>query len=721
MGLPRTAAFMEARLPWASLALERGRRELRLPAGDGQEVQPVAVVRVQDALDRGVARVGDRPGRQARVQVRVVRPGRLGLLDRGADRVLAEAVEHRAVELQVHADGDPVVDHLGDLRVVADRAAFGLGQGRLGDQLGRGEAGRLGRGLDVDRLRLDVEPLDHRLQDLQRGLVGHDRVGGGEQVAFRLAAGVGRQAELRRVGQDLLEVLERDLGLLRDDRDDVDGPLALGDRHRGLIQVLGVEQRGVGEARLHVVVQQVEAGHQAGRAGARGGVLGRVGERALAGDHAELQQPRGEAERGVAAHHLHGHFAGALAYVVRRMVPGVVLVLDVKPADEAADHDRGDDREHQDPGQPAGRLLAGPGASGVPVIAVIPVAAAVPAAGAAGAAVGLAAAARAAAVVIACAVAVVVPAVALLGAAVVVAAAAAEAGHERAVALLLLPVAVAALVVAAGRAARAGAGLAGLAAGAVPGGLWSALRVPVPAVRSVRLAVAPGVIAGFGVVPVVAVIVVGLAVVRPAIEVLATVARSLVAPAGAAPPTGPGALGIAFVVGRAVTLPGVTARAVAAAHWPDPRTTSWPGAAPVRRSASSAASSSTAAAAESTVCRRLRESCPPARSASCAVDVVKRSSMSRTGSGATLAARSAATFLAETAAGPSRPDRDRGRPTKISIASSVAASEARASKSPLPRRTTVSGVASTPRESLRATPIRTVPGSTARRTPDLTG
>src|SRR6185437_12396464 len=183
---------------------------------------------------------------------------------------------------------------------------------------------------------------------------------------------------------------------------------------------------------------------------------------------------------------------------------------------------------------------------------------------------------------------------------------------------------------------------------------------------------------------------------------------------------GPGAAAV-VVVGSVVALPGIAARPVAAAHRAGPRSTSWPGAAPVRRSVSSAASSSTAAAAESTVCRRSRESCPLARSASCAVDVVKRSSTSRTGSGATLAARSAANFLAETAAGPSRPDRDRGRPTKISIAFSVAASEARASMSPLPRRTTVSGVASTPPGSLRATPMRTVPGSTARRTPLLTG
>ena len=72
----------------------------------------------------------------------------------------------------------------------------------------------VGGGLPVDLLHLDVVPGHHRLQDLQRGLVRHDRIGGREQEALHLAVGVGRQAELGGVVDDLLEVLERDLGLL---------------------------------------------------------------------------------------------------------------------------------------------------------------------------------------------------------------------------------------------------------------------------------------------------------------------------------------------------------------------------------------------------------------------------------------------------------------------------------------------------------------------------
>ena len=55
-----------------------------------------------------------------------------------------------------------------------------------------------------------------------------------------------------------------------------------------------------------------------------------------------------------------------------------------------------------------------------------------------------------------------------------------------------------------------------------------------------------------------------------------------------------------------------------------------------------------------------------------------------------------------------------------SIASALTARAASASKFPGPDRTTVSGLASTTAGSLRATPIRTEPTSTARRTPALT-
>src|SRR4051794_33780538 len=133
-----------------------------------------------------------------------------------------------------------------------------------------------------------------------------------------------------------------------------------------------------------------------------------------------------------------------------------------------------------------------------------------------------------------------------------------------------------------------------------------------------------------------------------------------------------------------------------------------------------------AAAAASMTWRRARESFPPRRSAPCASVVVNRSSTSRTGTGATRAARSAANSRAPAAAAPSRPDSDTGRPTMTSTAPSPAASLASSARacpaSALdPDRSTVSGTARTPPGSLRATPMRTEPTSTASRTPCLNG
>jgi hypothetical protein len=150
------------------------------------------------------------------------------------------------------------------------------------------------------------------------------------------------------------------------------------------------------------------------------------------------------------------------------------------------------------------------------------------------------------------------------------------------------------------------------------------------------------------------------------------------------------------------------------------RGASSPGGLPLPRSASSAACRSTAAAALSTTCRLARSSFPPWRSAPCATAVVKRSSNIRTGIGAIRAASSAANPRASAAARPSRPDKEVGSPTTTSMAPCSAASVTMFATSPWPLRTVVSGVASTPRGSLRATPTRTEPTSIPRRTPTLT-
>src|SRR5262249_13017274 len=96
----------------------------------------------------------------------------------------------------------------------------------------------------------------------------------------------------------------------------------------------------------------------------------------------------------------------------------------------------------------------------------------------------------------------------------------------------------------------------------------------------------------------------------------------------------------------------------AARHPPAPGAdaTGSPAGRPVERSASSAPCRISAAAALSTCPRRSRDPRPPRRSASWASTVVNRSSTSRTGTGASRAARDSANALACPAAAPARPD-----------------------------------------------------------------
>src|SRR5690606_384369 len=148
-----------------------------------------------------------------------------------------------------------------------------------------------------------------------------------------------------------------------------------------------------------------------------------------------------------------------------------------------------------------------------------------------------------------------------------------------------------------------------------------------------------------------------------------------------------------------------------------PLGTSSPGGEPEARSVSSAFCRITTAAAWSTTALRFFPFLPPARSSDSAVTVLNRSSDSLTGTGASTSANSVAKARTRTAAGPSAPDSDRGRPTTTSIGSCSSARVRSCWRSPGPRCTVVSGVAMMPDGSQAATPIRTSPGSTPRRTP----
>lgn len=174
--------------------------------------------------------------------------------------------------------------------------------------------------------------------------------------------------------------------------------------------------------------------------------------------------------------------------------------------------------------------------------------------------------------------------------------------------------------------------------------------------------------------------------------------------------------------GRAVVVPPpavttrlVTAAKLALAHT-SARMTS-PGATPVARSASSAACNKIAAAARSTTLRCAAPEMPRSRKIRPAETVVRRSSTSRTGTGAKRLASGSANCRAARTAGPALPDSEVGSPTTTSMASCSATRSATRSRSPRARRTVVNGVARTPPGSHRATPIRTVPTSIPSRTP----
>src|SRR5712691_2153017 len=491
------------------------------------------------------------------------------------------------------------------------------------------------------------------------------------------------QAERRRVLEHLGVGADRDAGLGAEPGQDLAQPPALRDRHRDLHQVFRVDQQRVGQRRLHMLAHPVEAGQQAGRIRA---VLGRQDERAGAGYHAELGQLRPEAGRRVTGGDLDHHGAGAVPRVVGRVVLAHVEAVGVGAAYGQRDDDDQQRGQRRDPAEPAPRTAATRPASATATVRAL-------------AGVRSATAAVGPGVVVSFAIGVV-----------------AETGDEPAAALI--PVLWVRLAVPVPRVGLrlvelAGAGLRGLAG--VPAGGPSGS----PGFRAAKpLAPAPGRLLRVS----------GSALIRrpggPRIVVPGLVVHRLVS--GRQRPnavTRPPVVSAGKPVRPLGPLGSLRPSAAVLAHAPAPGT-SWPGGRPVARSTSRAACSRTAAAAASTIWRRARESFPPRRSASCASVVVNRSSTSRTGMGASRPARSAANSRAPAAAAPSWPDSDVGSPTMTSIAPSPTASlasSARASSAfaPGPDGSTVSGVASTPPGSLRATPTRTEPTSAASRTPCL--
>src|ERR1700761_7379224 len=323
------------------------------PGVGGHEVQVVAGPGVQGGFDGSVPGVVDRARRQAVVLVGVVRRGALQLLVGGDDAVRAQPVHDRAVQLQLHALAEPVVDDPGDLLVVRGAAALGLDQAGHDHDLARIQ---LYRGRLLGQVVADgflVEPVHHALEHVAGGLVGLHLVGGREQVTLDLAARVGGQPERARLLERGLIVGQRDAGVHAELSHDLRDPQPFGNGDLVLDPGGLVHQQRVGQAGLHLPLHPVGARFQAVAAGA---VLGGQLERAQAGDHAQLDQALAHGGGGLPGLHLDHGLAGAGPGVVGRVVAALDELVGVPAA--RPQREQQDDQDDHQRDQPAATALA---------------------------------------------------------------------------------------------------------------------------------------------------------------------------------------------------------------------------------------------------------------------------------------------------------------------------------------------------------------------------
>ena len=392
---PSTAAFMEREATRSGYWPRSGVcGEFGLAAGNGEEVEPVA-------RRPGAGRPGSprRPGwRWGPAGGRRARSRCTGPASRLLVVTLIAYLLSPYSSTLSNCSAMPILSRLlitrGDLRVVGDRAALGLRHGCLDDHLARPR----GRTCGPRRPGRSAAPRrctgHHRLQDLQRGLVRLDRVGGGEQEALHLAVGVGRQAELAGWSMTCWKSLSGIFVSLARIAMTWEARLPSGIVTTVWIPVLRVQQRRPGQAGLHVAVEYEVPGLEAGRSLVA--ALGREHERAGARDHAVLEQRRGRAGRR-SRRWSPGRSPSARSRP-RRSRPGGSWPRDAVDV-EAAVGERDDDDQQRDPRrEPADRAAArGAGVAAVAAgTAVAAVAAQSPRGGAAGVA-GIAGVAGAAA------------------------------------------------------------------------------------------------------------------------------------------------------------------------------------------------------------------------------------------------------------------------------------------------------------------------------------
>src|SRR5215813_12234099 len=356
MGAPRTAAFM----PWHALVAlgEVGvqfrlpRLELREAAGElgqpglrvhGDEVEPGAMRRVQRGPDGRSAGAVDRPGGEPGALVCVIGRLDLGLRACRPDAVFIQRVHHGAVQLQRHADVQAVVDHPGDLGEVPGPPAFRLDQAGDDNRLRLGDVAVRRPGGKFDAGRFLVVPLHHHLQHVERRSAWLERVGRREQVALRVAAGIGGQAQGGRV-LDRLLVAVQVFGGVAQARDDAAEPQPLRDGDGDLDPGGGSQQQRERQFGFHVPVQPVGARLECAAVAAR---LRRIGEGPHARDHAQVHQLLANLRGGLAGLDQDHDVAGARARVVRRVQVVVPDVEETGAGDGEHDHQDGERDPHR--------------------------------------------------------------------------------------------------------------------------------------------------------------------------------------------------------------------------------------------------------------------------------------------------------------------------------------------------------------------------------------
>ena len=253
---------------------------------------------------------------------------------------------------------EPVEQDPGDLCPVFGAAALGLDEAGGDDGLlhvvgGHAERAQRRHGL-----------LHHLAQLLGRRRVLRELVGGREEVALDVALGRGRQPQGRGVLRGGLVVGDRLPAGLGEDREDLGLPPALRDGHHRHAAVRRVGEVGDRVGRLHLLLEGVLAGLDAGTGRVVGGG---VGERLGGLDHARREERLGDGPARVAGVDRDLDLGGAGSWIVGVAAePGEHRPEDGDRRERRRTDEADGDEEDQ---QPLGR------ASGLPALAQMAVAA----------------------------------------------------------------------------------------------------------------------------------------------------------------------------------------------------------------------------------------------------------------------------------------------------------------------------------------------------------